>query len=405
VSQASARENPPSYLELLRPPGIPRIFAGSLIGRISLGMMPVGVVLFVEQVTASFSTAGLALGAYSAGTVVAGPVRSWISVRIGHSAALLMMALVSGSALILLVLAGQSDAPSWLLILLIVISGCSVPPFGALMRVGWSRRLPEQWVPRAFGLDAVVEESTLVVGPLVATGAVALSGAWLAVLASGVVCLLGGLLMSSGADKGRLESADDEAAGDGRLWAVARRMRWVLVVFMGVGFSVGALEVTIPGFATDSGHASLSGLLFAIWASGSAFAALLYGRRTWKASAASRLMILGLFLAAGAALMATADGLALAVPLLVVVGIAMGPAVITAYLLADTLADGVAAKTHAAILASVACNGGAGIGAAIAGVAIADFGVGQAFMLSGIVTAATTGIGFLIFLRDEKSMA
>ncbi|MFI1104557.1 MFS transporter [Streptomyces melanogenes] len=398
MSPATPDESAPGYRELLRPPGVPRLFAGSLIGRVSFGMMPVGVVLYVQQATDSFSAAGIAMAAYSIANVLTGPLRSWVSVRLGHSAALLLLSLLSGSALLLMVPVGESGAPSWLLTALLAVAGCSVPPFGALMRVGWSRKLPEEWVSRAFGLDSVVEESTLIVGPLIAAGAVALSGAGLAVLVSGAVCVLGGLLMASAAERGRL-AAQDEKSGGGHIGQVAREMRWLLVVFVGVGFTLGAVEVVIPGFATETGHASLSGGLFATLALGSAFAALVYGRRTWKASATRRLVVLSLLLAAGAALMATANGLALALPLLVLVGVAMGPAVMTAYLLADNLTVGAAAKTHGAILASVACNGGAGIGAAAAGVAVAGLGVSEAFLLCGLVTAAATGLGLLL-LRD-----
>ncbi|MFC7307915.1 MFS transporter [Streptomyces monticola] len=402
MSRTAADTSAPSYLDLLRPQGIARLFLGSLIGRVSFGMMPVGVVLYVQQSTQSFYVAGMSMAAYSIGNVLAGPARSWISVRMGHSGALLLLSLLSGSALLLVVPLGQSDGPPWLLTALLAVAGCTVPPFGALMRVGWSRKLPEHWVSRAFGLDSVVEESTLIVGPLLAAGAVALSGAGLAVLFSGAVCVLGGLLMSSAAEKGHLASEKDKSAGRGQIWQVARETRWLLVVFVGVGFTLGAVEVVIPGFATETGHASLSGGLFATLALGSAFAALIYGRRDWKTSATTRLLVLSLLLAIGAALMATATGLSLAVPLLVLVGIAMGPAVMTAYLLADTLTEGAAAKTHGAILASVACNGGAGIGAAVAGVLIADLGVAQAFLISGLVTAAATGLGFALFLRDRK---
>ena len=399
MSPATPDESAPGYRELLRPPGVPRLFAGSLIGRVSFGMMPVGVVLYVQQATDSFSAAGIAMAAYSIANVLTGPLRSWVSVRLGHSAALLLLSLLSGSALLLMVPVGESGAPSWLLTALLAVAGCSVPPFGALMRVGWSRKLPKEWVSRAFGLDSVVEESTLIVGPLIAAGAVALSGAGAAVLVSGAVCALGGLLMASAAERGRL-AARDEKSGGGHIGQVAREMRWLLVVFVGVGFTLGAVEVVIPGFATETGHTSLSGGLFATLALGSAFAALVYGRRTWKASATRRLVVLSLLLAAGAALMATANGLALALPLLVLVGVAMGPAVMTAYLLAANLTVGAAAKTHGAILASVACNGGAGIGAAAAGVAVAGLGVSEACLLGGLVTAAATGLGLLL-LRDS----
>ncbi|WP_433653966.1 MFS transporter [Nocardia sp. CA-128927] len=363
MSRSVAGESAPGYLDLFRPHGIPLLFAGAFVGRMSVGMIPVAVVLFIQQVTGSFSVAGLTMAGYAVGTVVAGPMRSWISVRVGHSAALLMLSVVSGSALVVLVLVAHSDTP-WLLAALVTVAGCSGPPFGALMRVGWSRKLPQEWVSRAFGLDSVVEESTLVVGPLVATGAIVLAGPGVAVLVSGSVCILGGLLMASSAEKGRLESAADKATGSGKISAVARRIRWLLVVFAGIGFTIGATEVGVPAFATKTGHASLAGGLLATLALGSAIAALLYGRRNWSASATVRLMLLAILLGFAAALLATANGLGLAIPLLVLVGVAIGPAVMTVYLLADTLAEGAAAKTHSSILVNVACNGGAGLGAA-----------------------------------------
>ncbi|MFD6159211.1 MFS transporter [Nocardia sp. NPDC060256] len=400
MSQSEIGESSPGYLDLLRPQGIPLLFAGAFIGRMSVGMIPVAVVLFIQQATGSFSVAGLTMAGFAIGMVVAGPVRSWISVRVGHSAALLVLSLVSGSALLALVPAAHSDR-SWLLAALVTLSGCSAPPFGALMRVGWSRKLPQQWVARAFGLDSVVEESTLVVGPLVATGAVALAGPGVAVLVAGSVCVLGGLLMASAAEKGRLESAESKAGG-GRLLVVAMRIRWLLVVFAGVGFTIGATEVTVPALATDAGRASLAGGLLAVLALGSAVAALLYGRRDWSMSASARLIVFALLLGSAAALLATVHGLGLAVPLLVLVGVAIGPAVMTVYLLADALTEGAAAKTHSAILVNVACNGGSGLGAAVAGMVIADFGVSRAFLLSGSATAIATGLGFALFVRDRQ---
>ncbi|MFC6884534.1 MULTISPECIES: MFS transporter [Actinomadura] len=301
----------PGYRQLLAPPGVPRLFAGALIGRMSIGTIPVGVVLFVNA-SASLSTAGLAMAAYSIGTVVAGPVRSWASVRLGHRTALLIMSVLSGTALLLMLPAGAWTNQPWPFLILMGVAGCASPPFGALMRVGWSRKLPEQWLPRAFGLDSIVEETTLVLGPLVAAGMVALKGAGLAVLAGGAICVTGGLLMSSAADARHGTTAEQKAVGGQSMAAAVTRVRWMLVVFMGVGYTVGAIEVIVPAVAERSGHASLSGGLLAVFALGSAFAAFLYGRRTWRSDARGRFMVLSLAMAVGAMAMAAADGLPLA---------------------------------------------------------------------------------------------
>lgn len=379
------------------------LFVGSLLGRIYFGMIPIAVVLFIGEEVGSFLLAGIATGAYSVGTVVGGPIRSWMSVRVGHSGALLALSLASGSALLLLVLVGRFHYAAVSIVMPVAIAGCCAPPFGALLRVGWSRELPDEWVPRAFGLDSVVEESGFVLGPLVATGVVAVAGPGLAVLTCGVTCLLGGTVMSTAARKRRIRSDAGATGGRGSMWSVARSLRWLHVVFFGVGFTVGALEVVIPAFATELGRPSLAGLLLAVLAVGSAFSAFFYGRLTWRTGAPRRLLILTLLLAIGTALSAIANDLVLAVPLFVVVGVANGPAAMTAYLLADTLVETTSAKTHGAILTSVACNSGAGAGAAIAGLIIADVDVGQAFLLSGVVTATFTILGAGLYRRDRGS--
>jgi hypothetical protein len=50
------------YRALIRSPGIASLLIGSAIGRISCGMVPIGVVLLLERATQSFATAGPIMG-------------------------------------------------------------------------------------------------------------------------------------------------------------------------------------------------------------------------------------------------------------------------------------------------------------------------------------------------------
>ncbi|MFF2084244.1 MFS transporter [Nocardia sp. NPDC058176] len=387
-----------SYREILRPPGVPVLFAGSLVGRISFGMMPIGVVTLLGAVHGAFGVAGAAMGAYALGSVVSGPARSWWTVRVGHGRALLTFATISGAAMMLLPLAAAWTP--WWAIGPAAVAGLAVPPFGALLRVGWAQRIPPEWVPRAFGLDAVVEESSFVLGPALAALVVWLASPATAVVVSGIACVAGGVVMSSAAGRAR----PDPATGTASMRSVLRRTAWLLVTFAGVGFTIGGLEVGIPAAAIASGHPDAAGLLFAAMAFASAGAALGYGRIHWRASPRTRLLIAAALLATATAATGLSGDLRLTTVLLLAVGLTLGPAVMTGYVLADQLVSG-PGRTHSAILAGVACNAGAGLGAASAGLITSARDVGAAFVACALVTTALTVLGAVMSIAASRNQS
>ncbi|GEM31549.1 hypothetical protein NN3_25560 [Nocardia neocaledoniensis NBRC 108232] len=379
--------SPPSYRALLAPSGVRLLFAGSALGRVSFGMGPIGVVTLLGVTHGAFGVAGVAMGAYAFGSVVSGPARSWWTVRVGHGRAVLTFAVVSGTALVLLPAVADRAGPAWAIVPA-AVAGLAVPPFGALLRVGWARRIPPEWVPRAFGLDAVVEESAFVLGPVLAALALWTSGAVEVVVLTGILCLAGGLVMARAAGSAR----PDRHAEASSLCSVVRRLAWLLVTFAGVGYAIGGLEVGIPAAATEAGRPGAAGLLFALMALASASSALLYGRIVWRRSPRTRFLTVAAVLGTTTAAAGLGAGTLVAVVILVGIGLALGPAVMTGYLLADQLVAG-ADRTHGAILAGVACNAGAGLGAAASGVTAAAHGAAGAFALCGLVTLVLTAVG------------
>lgn len=383
----AAMTSPPSYRALLAPSGVRQLFAGSALGRVSFGMGPIGVVTLLGVTHGAFGAAGVAMGAYAIGSVVSGPARSWWTVRVGHARAILTFALISGAALVVLPTVADRAGPAWAVVPA-TVAGLAVPPFGALLRVGWAQRIPPEWVPRAFGMDAVAEESAFVLGPALAAFALWATGAAEVVVLTGILCLAGGLVMARAAGPARPDRHTETSS----VRSVVRRLAWLLVTFAGVGFTIGGLEVGIPAAAAETGRPDAAGLLFALMAFASAGSALVYGRIAWRRSARTRFLAVAAVLAVATVAAGFVAGTLAALTILVGIGLALGPAVMTGYLLADQLVAG-ADRTHGAILASVACNAGAGLGAAASGVTAAAHGAAGAFVVCGLVALTLTVAG------------
>lgn len=178
----------PTYKSVTDPPRIRTLLIGSALGRTAGGMVPIGLVLLLEHATSSFAFAGTMMGRYALAMVLAGPARSALAVRLGHRTALLALAALSSAGLLGVVAGDLATAPTYLLGLSVALSGASAPPFGALMRTTWSYRLPDSAVPRASRLDSVIEESSFVVGPLLASAILATAGPTTTVVVTATLC-------------------------------------------------------------------------------------------------------------------------------------------------------------------------------------------------------------------------
>lgn len=385
----------PSYRQLLAPTGVRSLAFGSLLGRTSSSMLSVGAVLLIGGAY-SFALAGMALGAYALATVLAGPLRSWFVVRLGDRRAILALGLLCATGVVGVVAASSVAAPEWVPTGAIVIAGVSAPPFGALLRVAWCRRLPDEWTPSAFGLDSVMEEGSFILGPLVAAIFIGLSGPSAAVIAAAALCALAAVVMALAS--GYMALAQDgevEHLGEHNgLLAVASSLRWLLFITFGVGVSVGAIELLVPALASLGGQPWIAGALFAAWGAGSAAASVVYSRRAWSLDAPARLVILSCSFGVSVALLGLSGAFIWQLFILILTGIAMGPTILTAYLLADTQVPPGRQRTHAAILASVAVNAGAALGLVIGGLTLDSGGASMTFLLFGCGTTTVSLAGW-----------
>jgi MFS transporter len=328
--------------------------------------------------------------------VLAGPARSVLAVRVGHKSALVALGVLSGAGLILVVAMATAQMPTYLLASGVALSGACTPPFGALMRASWSSHLNDIDVPRAFGLDSAIEESSYVVGPLFASGILAVAGPYITVVVTAVSCVMGGFIMALSAEGRRAASGAPASLQSEGVLSVAGRLSGLLFMFLGIGLAIGGLEVGVPAFAVEKGTPALSGVLYAVAAMASAAAAVAWSRWSRSHRARADTAWLGLAFGAGISVLAIPSSMAAAIPALLIAGCAMGPAVMSAYLAADTSVATAESKTHASVLASVACNAGAAGGASITGIAADSGGAAMGFLSLGIMSAVVVVGGALV---------
>ena len=153
------------YRSVLREGGVAPAFAASLVGRLSLGMTSLAILLLVRQSTGSYGAAGAVSAAYAIAFAIGSPSRARSADRRGPVSILLRCAAVQPAALTVLAVLADRDWPLAVLMVPAVLGGLFVPPIGAVMRALWAARLPVASLPTAYSLESVLVELCFLVGP------------------------------------------------------------------------------------------------------------------------------------------------------------------------------------------------------------------------------------------------
>lgn len=381
------------YRGVLRLPHARCVFAAALLGRLSLAMISLGLLLTVQRSTGSYAIAGAATALFGVANVVIAPARARLVDRRGPGRILIILA--SGYTAGLLALAGLAGraAPTWSLLAAAAVAGFCAPP---VMRGLWAVLAPDPaTLSRAYSLDAVAEELLFVTGPLV-VGAVVL------VAPPAITLLLGAGLAVGGAVGMTRSPAAAVAAAPVPVAPTSTRIRplrqagfWpVLMALFGVGVVLGTIEVVVPAFAQQHHHVAAAGALLALLSLGSAVGGLFHGHRTWSSTPVVRLPVFTAALVVASATLVAAQQILLFALILIVVGLFLAPALIVGYLLADQLVPA-AARTEASTWITTASNAGAAASAALVGYFVDRSGIAAALAVGTALAAACTALGVI----------
>jgi MFS family permease len=386
---------------LLSTPGALRLFGSSILARLPVVMLSIGLIVHAQRLTESFAAAGVVAATLAIAEGGGGPLLGRLVDRCGQTIVLLAGAGVAGAALAVIALL-PAGVPVWLLVVLAAVLGLALPPIGACMRALLPDVVCEDELRSAYAAETTAAELTWIAGPpLVLLLA--------AVFSTGVALLVAGVILVSATTAFAVQPASrawrpnpaTPVRRGGSLRAPA--IRTLVFVLVAVGVVFGAVEVAVAAAAHASGSPASAGPLLGIWGGGSVVGGLIAARAGGGARTGAGLaLILVALSGTHLALAAVADnhaGLAIG---LAFAGAAIAPTLATVYTMVEHAAPA-GTLTEAFAWLNTASAIGTSLGAAGAGAVASTSGPAAAFVLAGGAGAAAVVIAVLgtRTLRDE----
>jgi predicted MFS family arabinose efflux permease len=384
------------FRTVLGTPLVPRLLASAIVGRASIGMTGLGIVLLVRHAGGSYAAAGLAVGAYAVTLGVTAPLLGRLVDRLGQTRVLLACGAASLLAFAALATAGATGHLR-LVPPLAAVAGASIPPIAACLRALWSTLLGRgPALQAAFAVESIVQELVFIAGPPLVAGLAALASPAVATAAIGVLVLAGVAVFATAPASRAWRGERHAAHWSGPLRS--RGIRTVLAAIVVLAFAFGVVEVTVPAVAERLGSRTLAGPMLALWGTGSMLGGLLLGGRGAGAGPERRLVRLLTLVAAGMALLALAAGRVQFGAGMVAAGIGIAPAIACLYVLVDRLAPG-GTVTEAFTWLTSAFAGGTAAGSATGGAVVQHAGSDAAFLTAA---AAVLAAALLARLRRHS---
>src|SRR5215216_7615011 len=140
------------------------VFALSIVARLPLPMLSIGLLVHTEHLTGSFAAAGVVTAVFAGALGVGGPLLGRAVDRRGHTAVLLSSTAVAGAALVATA-ALPAGVPAAAPLALAVLLGVSVPPVGACLRTLLPGLAGNGSLEAAYATESTANELTFIAGP------------------------------------------------------------------------------------------------------------------------------------------------------------------------------------------------------------------------------------------------
>jgi MFS family permease len=371
------------------------LFGLSIIARLPLPMLSIGLLVHAERLTGSFAAAGVVTAVFAAALGVGGTLLGRVVDRRGHTPVLLPAALIAGAALAATAAlpAGASVAS---LIALAAVLGLTVPPVGACLRTLLPGLVGKGDVDAAYATEATAVELTFVAGPplVLLAGAAWSTGAALAAAAALLVAATVAFAAHPASRTWRPAPVSSRPRG-GSLHSGG--MRTLVLALVAVGVAFGAVEVSVAAAAEALGRTAAAGPLLGVWGAGSLIGGVVAARSGRGAGLALWLAAL----AVGHLALAAATGSVIALAaVLTLAGATISPTYACVYAMVEDVAPaGTITEAFAWLGTAVAI--GASVGAALAGTLADAAGPASTFLLAG----AAGGIAAVVTLLRTHTLS
>ncbi len=378
------------YRSVFSAPGAKAFCVAGLMSRLPMSTVSLGIVLLVSRRTGSYSAAGVLSAAYMVAAAASSPVMARLIDRVGQRRVLLPASLGFGFAIVAMMAAIELDLPVPVPHLFAVVGGVLFPPVGACIRARWTHVLETgPQLHTAFSFEAVVDELVFMVGPVL----VAVLATQVHELAGLTVVVV--LAVSGGCWLATLRATEPPATAMLGARRDAEPLRWTWLAPMVVtaaclGSLFGATEVVTVAFAREQDHVALTGVLLAVWASGSLIAGLVTGALRWRSSVQTRYRLGALGMAAAMWPLPFVGNVSALAAALFLGGFAVSPTLVASMTLIEVNVPA-GRLTEGITWLSSGIGLGIAPGAAVAGHLVDGYGASTAYwvpVVSGIGAAA-----------------
>ncbi|WP_458109181.1 MFS transporter [Arthrobacter sp. R3-55] len=404
-----------------------------LFARLPLAMLTVGTLTLVTAVSQSYAIGGMAAGAVGIGSALGAPVLGSLADRAGQRIVLLVAAVINALAVVGLLAAayltpgyGSAGDAAGVLIAAF-LAGASCPQVGPMARVRWMALTTRNLSPTvangsrsvasnradldtALSYEGTADEVTFVLGPALVGVLASMVAPWLPLALAAVMTItLVPAFAVHPSQHAVVPAPRKPAAGvvpsDGQAsQGGTRPHRWagavvavpvVAMVCMGTFF--GATQNALSAFSAQYATAEIAGLLYAVMGLSSAVAALSVAFWPQRFSLASRWVAAALLMSALSLLLLLPGGIWPMVFVLLILGIPVGPVMVTVFSIGGVLAPAGRMATVMTALASGIVAGTA-LGAYLAGQLAETQGPGAAFVVSMVAAGGLLLLGVVTSL-------
>ena len=383
------------YVRLLRVERISALMAAMMVGRVSISINALTIVLFLRDARGAFAIAGAVAGALALGAGLGAPQLGRVVDRLGRGM-LAPIAAAHAAGLVGLALLGRSSVPVGVLLALAVATGAAAPPISSVLRTLYPQLVSgrPELLPAAYALDSILTELLFVLGPLIVSAILLLGEARDALFVAAATVLTGTawfLALLPASDRRRIPRHERRPAPGGMGALASPALRVLTTTMLPVGICFGMLEVIVTAFARGHGQPEATGVLLAVWSVASAAGGFAYTRLR----AAAPLPRVHAALAIAVPLTTLPMVLATSIPtmalLLVLTGLPVGPLIAMRNELAGTTAlPGTETEAYTWVLTAMV--GGIAIGAALGGALVDTPGWRTATLVAVALAAAGAAV-------------
>lgn len=380
---------------LIRLAGLP-YFVIAFVARLPFAMMVVGVLTVVVTARGSLSLGGITSAAVGLGTALIGPFLGAAADRYGQRPVLIASAVLNAIMLAVFAVVVYSPLDQALVLLSAFAIGATAPQVSPMSR---SRlvtiiddRMPQAQRARTtsatMSYESAADETVFVFGPFIVGALASLITPWAPIaLASALTLIFVGAfaLHPTARHVSAARGADGSAPSPAS--ELFRPVLLVVVIgIFGVGLFFGSMLTSLTSFMADRGAAEQAGLLYGVMGIGSAILALGVAWLPPRFTLHARWLAFGAVLLGGSVLVANASDITTMTIALALLGIGIGPTLVTLYSLGAARSPLGRSATVMTMLGSGVVVGQAAA-AAITGELAESAGTGPALLMP-LVSAA-----------------